>query len=168
MPSKLSNPQSIDDLLLFRMHRILALAGTNIRRLCEGQLGITWREWRLIATLRPAGTLLSSELAHQAQLDPARTSRGISSLVAKGLVVRQIVPSDHRKAHVSLTEKGQAMYEVFFPIVAELNHHLVKGLGDNELTVLDQSLLAIQQKAETMANIELLPKANRRRLGLRD
>ena len=168
MRSTLTSPKSIDDFLLFRMHRVLAHGGGTIRRLCEGQLGITWREWRLIASLKPGVSMLSSELAQHAQLDRARTSRGISSLVSKGLIDRQTVPNDQRKAAVCLTDKGRAMYESFFPVVAELNHRLVQSLSDAELAVLDKALLAIQAEAEKMLDDDGLPKANRRRSGNRD
>ena len=57
LTSTLTAPQAIDDFLLFRMHRVLAHGGGTIRRLCEGQLGITWREWRLIASLKPGVAL---------------------------------------------------------------------------------------------------------------
>jgi DNA-binding MarR family transcriptional regulator len=168
MSSALTTPQSIDDFLLFRMHRVLAHGGGTIRRLCEGQLGITWREWRLIASLKPGVAMLSSELAQHAQLDRARTSRGISSLVSKGLIDRQTVPNDQRKATVCLSDKGRAMYESFFPVVAELNHRLVQSLSANELAVLDKALTAIQLEAEKMLGDDGLPKANRRRSGNRD
>lgn len=50
-------------------------------RLCEGRLGITRREWRIIALLAQDEGLLSSQLAERAQLDRARTSKAITSLV---------------------------------------------------------------------------------------
>jgi DNA-binding MarR family transcriptional regulator len=165
MPSNLTNPQAIDDFLLFRLSRVLAQGGGTIRRLCEGQLGITWREWRLIASLRPGVSLLSSELAEHAQLDRARTSRAISTLVAKGLINRQIVPSDQRKATVTLTDKGRVMYESFFPVVSEINQRLLQGLGDDDLSVLDAALTHLQAKSEMLQNEAGQPKANRRRSG---
>jgi DNA-binding MarR family transcriptional regulator len=165
MTSKLANPAVIDDFLLFRLSRVLAQGGGTIRRLCEGQLGITWREWRVMASLRPDVSLLSSELAEHAQLDRARTSRAISSLVAKGLISRQVVPSDQRKANVSLTDKGRNMYESFFPVVAELNQRLMQGLGDDALTALDAALNHIQTQADKLQNEAGQPKANRRRSG---
>lgn len=168
MSSSLTSPASIDDFVLFRMSRVLAHGGGTIRRLCEGQLGITWREWRLIASLRPGVSMLSSELAQYAQLDRARTSRAISSLVTKGLIDRHTVPSDQRKATVCLTDKGRVMYESFFPVVAELNQRLVQSLNGDELVVLDKALSAIQLEAEKMLGDDGLPKANRRRSGYRD
>jgi DNA-binding MarR family transcriptional regulator len=165
MNSKLANPGVIDDLLLYRLSRLVATGGTTVIRLCEGRLGITWREWRLIASLRPSVSLLSSELAEHAQLDRARTSRAISTLVAKGLIDRQIVPSDQRKATVTLTDKGRSMYESFFPVVAELNQRLLQGLGRDTLTTLDAALTHIQTEAEKLQNEAGQPKANRRRCG---
>jgi DNA-binding MarR family transcriptional regulator len=165
MNSKLVNPDVIDDLLLYRLSRLVATGGTTVIRLCEGQLGITWREWRLIASLRPGVSLLSSELAEHAQLDRARTSRAISSLIAKGLIDRQIVPSDQRKATVTLTDKGRVMYESFFPVVSEINQRLLQGLGDDDLSVLDAALTHLQAKSEMLQNEAGQPKANRRRSG---
>jgi DNA-binding MarR family transcriptional regulator len=168
MPSSLSFPASIDDFVLYRLHRVLAHSGATIRRLCEGQLGITWREWRLIASLRPGVSMLSSELALHAQLDRARTSRGISSLVGKGLIARQTMSSDQRKVMVCLTDKGRAVYASFFPVVAGLNQRLVHSLDAAELTVLDKALSAIQREAEAMLGGDTMPKANRRRRARRD
>ena len=165
MTSKLIKPDVIDDLLLYRLSRLLATGGSTVIRLCEGQLGITWREWRLIASLRPGVSLLSSELALHAQLDRARTSRAISTLVAKGLINRQIVPSDQRKATVTLTDKGRRMYESFFPIVTELNQRLLQGLGGETLQILDNALTHIQMQAVKLQNEAGQPKANRRRSG---
>ena len=165
MPLTLTSPQSIDDFLLFRLSRVLAQGGGTIRRLCEGQLGITWREWRVMASLRPGVSLLSSELAEHAQLDHARTSRAISSLVAKGLIDRQIVPSDQRKVNVTLTAKGHSMYVSFFPVVTELNQRLLQGLNLDALTTLDAALVHIQTQADKLQIEAGQPKANRRRSG---
>ena len=158
MDSKLAKPKVIDDLLLYRVNRLLSTGGAAVIRMCEGQLGITRREWRVMASLKPSGNMLSSELAEHAQLDRARTSRAISSLVVKGLINRQIVPSDQRKATVTLTDKGRTMYESFFPVVAGLNQRLLQGLSDEVLTTLDTALTHIQSEAEKLKNEAGQPK----------
>ena len=165
MNSKLTHPEVISDLLLQRLTRLLAVASVPVIRLCEGQLGITRREWRVMASLLPGVSLLSSELAEHAELDRARTSRAISSLIAKGLIDRQIVPSDQRKAIVTLTDKGRVMYESFFPVVSEINQRLLHGLGADALAGLDTALTHLQAQAEKLQNEAGQPKANRRRSG---
>lgn len=167
MATKLAQPEVIGDLLLQRLTRLVAVAGVPVVRLCEGQFGITRREWRIMASLRPGVSLLSSELAEQAQLDRARTSRAISSLVAKGLIDRRIVESDQRKATVTLTEKGCSVYELLFPIVSEVNQRLLQGLSKDALTALDDALTHIQAQAEILKKVVGQPKANRRRGGVK-
>lgn len=167
MTTKLANPDVIDDFLMYRLSRLLASGSASVIRLCEGELGITRREWRVIASLKPGGSMLSSELAAHAHLDRARTSRAISSLVAKGLIDRQIVPSDQRKATVTLSAQGCAMYESFFPVVAELNQRMLQGLSDEVLQALDTALNHIQTAAEKLQSETGMPKANRRRGGKR-
>jgi DNA-binding MarR family transcriptional regulator len=165
MDSKLTRPEVISDLLLQRLSRLLAVASVPVIRLCEGQFGITRREWRVMASLKPGGSMLSSELAEYTQLDRARTSRAITSLVAKGLIDRQIVPSDQRKATVSLTHKGRALYESLFPVVTALNQRLLQGLDADALKALDAALTLIHTQAETLQHEPGQLKANRRRSG---
>lgn len=151
MPGRLRLPESIDDLFLFRIHRLLAAPGARIVRMCEGQLGITWREWRVLASLHPHAQLLSSELAVATHLDRARTSRAITSLVKKGLIERKVRPSDKRQVDVCITANGRALYEKFFPVVIRLNGELLEGLSDMQIDLLSQVLSHCQQRAATMA-----------------
>jgi DNA-binding MarR family transcriptional regulator len=81
LASRLGAPAALDDVLLYRISRLLATAGSMVIRLCEGRYGITRREWRVLALLAQEEGLLSSQLAERAQLDRARTSKAISSLV---------------------------------------------------------------------------------------
>ena len=104
-------PRALDDLLLYRLTRLLAVAGGMVIRLCEGRFGITRREWRMLATLASHGELGSSQLAEQAQLDRARTSKAVGSLVAKQLITRAHLTGDRRQVVLRLTDRGQALYD---------------------------------------------------------
>lgn len=159
----LRHPSSIDDLLLYRLSRLLSLGGSPVIRLCEGRFGITRSEWRVIASLHDRGRMASSALALHIQLDRARTSRRITSLVAKGLLNREPVPGDQRRAMVSLTEKGKHLYEGLFPKVVDLHAQLVSALTDDELAGLDKALSLLHQHALRTPGQNDLPKANRRR-----
>ena len=84
-------PSELDDLFLYHLARLMSSAGTMVVRLCEGRYGITRREWRVLALLAQDEGLLSSQLAQRAQLDRARTSRAITSLVGKKLLRLRVV-----------------------------------------------------------------------------
>ncbi|MDM0068140.1 MarR family transcriptional regulator [Variovorax sp. J31P207] len=155
----------LDDLLLYRLSRLIAVGGSMVIRLCEGRFGITRREWRLIATLASRGELSSSQLAGRAQLDRARTSKAVGSLVAKGLLSRTHPAGDRRQVLLGLTASGQALYDELFPLVSRINADLLGALDEETATRLDDALRRLQAQAERMAGEAVLPKADRSRRG---
>lgn len=166
-PVRLGEPRSLDDVLLYRLSRLLASAGGMVIRLCEGRFGITRREWRILALLAREEGLLSSQLADRAQLDRARTSKAITSLVAKQLLERRPKPGDRRQAALALTATGRALYDELFPLVLEINRELLASLPQADVGRLDLALDTLQQRADGMmaAAGPELPKADRRRGG---
>ncbi|RYZ13357.1 MAG: MarR family transcriptional regulator [Comamonadaceae bacterium] len=154
-----------EGLLLYRISRVLAVAGGMVTRLCEGRFGITRREWRLIAVLAGHGALASSELAIHAQLDRARTSRAIGSLVAKGLLSRTQAPGDRRLVALRLTEAGIALHAELLPLASAINTELLGALDPTAAAALDQALDRLQAQADRMSAAAVLPKAARGRRG---
>jgi DNA-binding MarR family transcriptional regulator len=166
MPAtRLRQPAELDDLLLYKLSRLLAVGGSMVIRLCEGRFGITRREWRVIARLAREPDLLSSELADRIQLDRARTSRAVTSLAAKKFVRREVGAADRRQARLALTPAGRALYEQLFPLICEINRGLLAPLAAAEVQQLDASLAAMQRRADAMVAMAELPKADRRRGG---
>lgn len=132
-------------------------------RLCEGRFGITRREWRLIATLAGNGTLGSSQLAEHAQLDRARTSRAVSSLVDKGLVSREQPAGDRRHVRLCLTSAGTKLHAELYPLVCAINTELLGALDTAKVALLDDMLQRLHARGEAMVASADLPKADRRR-----
>ncbi|WP_369407701.1 MarR family winged helix-turn-helix transcriptional regulator [Hydrogenophaga flava] len=161
--SRLGDPQSIEDLLLYRLIRLVSVAGSPVIRMCEGQHGITRREWRVMAVLQFHGPSLSSELADRAGLDHARTSRAITGLVEKKLLDRMALPGDRRRVRISLTPAGAALYAQLFPEVVQLNQEILSVLRPEEMDVLDDLINRLQARAVQHVAEANLPKANRRR-----
>ncbi|WP_198086726.1 MarR family winged helix-turn-helix transcriptional regulator [Variovorax sp. E3] len=156
-------PRTLDDLLLYRTSRLLSVAGSMVIRLCEGRFGITRREWRLIATLAGHGALGSSQLAEHAQLDRARTSRAVSSLVEKGLVSREQPAGDRRHVRLRLTAPGRKLHAQLYPLVSGINAELLGALDTHEVALLDDMLRRLHARGEAMVAAADLPKADRRR-----
>ena len=167
MPAtRLAEADTLDDLLLYRLSRVLAVAGSMVIRLCEGRFGITRREWRLIALLAREEGQLSSELAQRARLDRARTSRAVTSLVGKKLVKRQVGSGDRRQARLALTIAGRGLHDELFPLVQRINRELLAALTPSQVAGFERALASLQQQAEHMvAAHPELPKADRRRGG---
>lgn len=163
IPSRLRNPEGLGDLLLYRLGRLYATAGTMTLRVCEGEFGITRREWRLLALLAESGPLQPSDLADRAELDRARTSRALSSLIGKQLVDREAVASDRRLAHVRLSARGRALHARMLPRIVEVNQALLAELTSADVQRLDQLLTQLQRRAADLLSQTPWPKVNRRR-----
>ncbi len=163
--TRLTDPEAPDDLLLYRLGRLAATAGTMVVRLCEGRYGITRREWRALAWLGQQDGVLSSQLADRIQLDRARTSRAITSLVAKGLLHRSPGAADRREIRLTLTVAGQALYEELMPQVRAINRALLAPLPPAQVQDLDEALARLQAHAERLQAQSDYPKADRRRGG---
>ena len=159
----LNQPQSISDLLLFRINRLLSVGGAPVIRLCEGAHGISRREWRLLAAMANGGGLMPSQLAQHAQLDRARTSKAITSLVQKKLVQREVQLGDKRKALVRLSDAGRALYARLFPQVLVIHHELLSVLTPAEVALLDGLLDKLQVSADGAKEHVGGPRADRRR-----
>lgn len=149
-PDRLIDPQRQADLLLYRLYRIHTTAGRLVVHMCESEFGITRREWRILSFLAEREGALSSQLAEHAMLDRARTSRTLSTLAAKKLVVRQPRPSDRREVHVFLSEEGRRLYGEIYPRVAAINRELVSSLDDAQRRDLDAAVDALQTQASRM------------------
>ena len=161
--SRLVVSRSIDDLLLLRISRLLATAGGMVTRLCEGRFGITRREWRVLAELVQQPGVSPSQLAEQMQLDRARTSRAITSMVHKGLVARAPRPGNRREVVLSVTDKGREVHDAMVPLAVDINRRLVAALTPEDAQRLDASLDALQACADGLVARAELPKADRRR-----
>ena len=164
----LAQPRTVDDLLNYRLSRLLAASGAMVVRLCEGRYGITRREWRLIALLAAHGAMSPSELAARAHLERARTSRHITELAERQLIRRLAVPGDRRRAEVELTEEGQRLYDELFPLSARFNDEVLSVLAPEELAAFESALAKLTENAERIAAAKpVAEKADRRRGGAR-
>jgi DNA-binding MarR family transcriptional regulator len=165
MRSRLSSSAAVDDLLLQRVSLLLATAGGMVTRICEGRFGITRREWRMLAFLAKEPGIPPSQLARRAQLDRARTSRAITSLVGKQLVARAPKPGNRREAILTITDNGRQVYDTMLPLAVAINHRLVAALAPQDAERLDHMLDQLQACADEMLASADLPKAHRGRAG---
>ncbi|WP_395703365.1 MarR family winged helix-turn-helix transcriptional regulator [Aquabacterium sp.] len=161
MTGSIEDPSGIQDLLLFRLSKIVSIGGSMVTRICEGQFGITRREWAVLAMVAQADEMPWSRIVEQSELDDARLSRAVSSLVAKGLASKRRIPS--RGVWVSLTDAGRSVFAALFPVTRSVNLRLLEALDEAGRKQLDRALDAIHHRAVALAEQTDLPNADRRR-----
>lgn len=152
-----------EDLFMFRLNKLASISGQPLNRLCEGQYGITRREWRLIVVLAQDGPLVSGDLAERARIEPVRTSRTVTVMVESGLAVRVPRARDRRYVEIHLTERARKIFDSLYPEVVRLNTQLLAGLSEEDLAHLDRLLEHLERVAPSLGNLSQLPKADRRR-----
>lgn len=168
MTLSLRDPRTLHELLNYRLVCLYAASTAPVTRLMEGRWGISRREWRLLALLATHGPLAPSVLAERAQLDRPRTSRAITSLVAKRLAERAAERGDARRARIALTRAGRQLYDEIFPQVAAMNARVVAALDDAATQAFDQALARLTAEAVRLnAEIAQDVRADRRAGGSR-
>ena len=148
----LVKPERPDELLNYRIARLLAISSAPGIRLFEGGYGVSRREWSLVGMVAAYGAMSPSELAARAHLDRPHVSRAITELVTKGLLVRSHLPNDKRRALVEITPRGQQLYEEVFPQIARINDAVLSALTPSQLAAFDEALHLLTQSAAAQAH----------------
>jgi DNA-binding MarR family transcriptional regulator len=164
--NKLSRPRGIQDMFLYRINQLRAKGGGVVLRYCEGEFGITRREWVILAILSTEEVINSSALASRAELTPPATSKAVSSLLTKGLLERNVDPQNRRVARINISTSGKDVYEQILPIVISINKYILESISKDEIELLD-SMLERMQKQVNKLDMRGLPLANRRSGSLR-
>ncbi len=162
---RLADPAGIEDLLLFRLNRLIGLSGSLVTRICEGRFGVTRREWSVLAVAAREESMAWGDLRDRCELDESRVSRAVTSLVAKGLAEKTTAKS--RQVSVRLTPKGRKLYEELFPIAQAINADLIAVLDARTAEILDKTLDALHARAKEQFSQSDQPKAGRLRGGSR-
>jgi DNA-binding MarR family transcriptional regulator len=147
----LGRPRGQKDLLNYRLKTLFALSGAPGLRLFEGGFGIARAEWHLMAILVEDGALSPTELGRRAQMESARASRLITSLLGKRLVLRHELDTDRRRATLEATDAARELYLQIFPLLLRINQELIGALEPGELAVFDDCLRKLTARAREIA-----------------
>ena len=127
--------------LTYRLARVQAKLNTQANR-------ITLTQWRVIALVGAAGQARLSDLAKAAALDKGLLSRAVKTLVEDGSILTRTDENDHRAQVLSLSGKGQQIFERTLPVTRARQHRLREGLTEEELAVFRQVLDKLEIAAE--------------------
>src|SRR6185437_14450039 len=107
----LKHPSHIDEFLLYRLHNLTRVAVQGVGLMFRREIGISRRDWRVLAFVGQFPDLNLSRLAELTGLDLVLTSRCVTQLVKRGLLANTRLPTNKRVSALRLTETGKAAYE---------------------------------------------------------
>lgn len=143
------------DLARFLPYRLSVLSNTisqTVARLYEARFGITIPEWRVIAVLGSGCTMSAGEVAAATAMERVQVSRAISRMLDSGLLIRETGERDRRRADLTLTARGRAIYTEIAPLALAYETRIVSVLDPAEAAMLDRLLAKLQGQANALAS----------------
>lgn len=152
-PAKAAAPSPRLNLAEFFPHRLSVTqlqVSKALAQLYAQRFDLSRAEWRLMAVLGADQPLAANDICARSSLDKVQVSRGIQSMLARGLVSRRQDEMDRRRTLVRLTSQGERIYRRIVPLVLERETELMSIFTDEERRVLDDYLARLKERAEQL------------------
>ena len=138
----------------FLPYRLSVLANTvsqGIARSYRQRHDISVTEWRILAVLGRFPGLTASEVTERTAMDKVAISRGVKSLVEKGLLERRTDAADRRRQRLFITPgKGRRVLDEVIPMARDYERQLLQPLSVAERAALSDLLAKLQSRAESL------------------
>jgi DNA-binding MarR family transcriptional regulator len=151
----LKHPEHIDEFLLYRLHNLARVATQGVGLMFRRELGISRRDWRILAFVGKYPDTSLSRLAESAALDMVVASRCVANMVNKGLIAKTRLPQNKRLTVLTLTEAGRLAYEQARLSGQRYNAEFAACLSNEEAHLLDGLLKRMEQQAAQLTQREI-------------
>ncbi|MBK5050081.1 MarR family transcriptional regulator [Burkholderia sp. R-69927] len=119
------------------------------------ELGISRRDWRILAFVGKYPDASLTRLAELAALDMVVASRCVANMVKKGLIAKTRLPENKRVTVLALTEAGRIAYEQARLSGQRYNTEFAACLSDEEAVLLDALLKRMELQAAQLTQREI-------------
>lgn len=136
---------SDDDLLIFKLVRVVNLTARPFEQRVGGPHQLTLNEWRVMALVGAQPGCNASQVAEYSGLDKMAVSRALAGLQRAKRLQRRDDPTDQRRSRLYLSAAGQAVYAVALARAQEREAELFANMTTQErkqLSVLLDKLIA--------------------------
>ena len=117
------------------------------------RFGLSQVEWRIVALVGEHGPVTLNALAELMGLDKGQTSRGVSALVARRLVLREY-RREGRGIRITLSARGAQIYDDLMTSALERNRVLLHGMSAAEKNEFFEILDRLTRLARTVLERE--------------
>jgi len=148
MPNK--TRLDLDSFVPYRLSVLTNRVSGAIARHYSERFDLSVPEWRVIAVLGQAPGLSAREVAQRTAMDKVQVSRAVQSLLAAKRLTRTAHLQDGRVAHLSLSARGQAIYDEVVPLALSLERQFLSVLGPGEQKSLDTLLTKLSRHMDRM------------------
>jgi DNA-binding MarR family transcriptional regulator len=139
-PAPLRQTRALGATVTFRLHTLAKLTDRVSQASYLAEAGLPLGEGRCLSAIGSFRPLSVNDLAAAANLDKGQASRAAQSLVDQGLVRKQASPSDGRGVVLTLTAKGERVWQRVMDLVERRNAEITGCLSQAEREQLDRLL----------------------------
>jgi DNA-binding MarR family transcriptional regulator len=143
----------LDRFLPYRLSVLTNTISAAIATQYAERFDLSITEWRVLAILGRYPGISANEVAERAAMDKVAVSRAVASLLKSARLKRAIDGSDRRRSMLSLSAKGQKVYDQVAPLAKRHEERLLAHLSAEECLWLDRiidklSLIEAQHLAD--------------------
>jgi len=103
--------------------------------------GLTDQQWRILRALAEEDRIELLELSQRCMIQPPSLSRTVPALTERGLVRREDHPTDRRRALISLTDEGRALFDQVSLGSARIYQQIRADIGEAKVDELYEMLI---------------------------
>lgn len=115
------------------------------------EFGLSKMEWRVLATIGYHCEISARDICKFTHLDKMQVSRAINKLIQSELLLQQISLEDRRKTMLSMTMKGNELYQEIIPLVKTQEQRLLEGLTEQECEQLKVLTVKLSEQLEIVS-----------------
>jgi DNA-binding MarR family transcriptional regulator len=116
----------------YRMVHLAANISLALSKIYKQTFDITIPEWRVLAQLAQQQKLYSKDIGEITSMDKSKVSRAVKALESKDYLIRQTDKKDNRAAYLSLSVKGQGLYQKIAPKALQWEKQFMSVLEASE------------------------------------
>lgn len=110
--------------------------------------GLTPQQWRVVRVLVEYGQLDITQLAERTFLLPPSLSRIIQNLEQRGIVRRHGIAGDQRRSAITITARGQRLFDKIAPLSEARYRHIAERFGPGKLELMYELLDELVEKLQ--------------------
>lgn len=121
-----------DRALIYRLLRLVNLLAKPFHERFGRRYDLSLAEWRVMMALAARPGTTATEISDWSGLHVMNVSRSVARLVRQGRVLREVDPTDRRRALLRLSRRGEALFGIIAPS-AQAREDMVRAvLGEGD------------------------------------
>ena len=132
-----TRPFALDQFFPYRINVLASRISRDLAQVYERRFGISIPEWRVLAHLAANQRVSVREIFIRVDMDKSKVSRAAASLETAGLIRKATNPADRRLVELSLTRKGQRLFDRIAPLALGFETQLLQTLTTAEREALE-------------------------------